>query len=76
MKYGYICMSCGATIPYGVNKDGECKLCSRGMHVNVRQQIATKIRQRQIKKNLFVNIDDTMILKEIRKALGKYRGSF
>jgi len=75
-KYGYICMTCGNSIPYGVNKDGECKLCAKGLHGNIRHQISQKINKRQMKKNEFVNIDDTMILKEIRRTLGSHKGNF
>lgn len=32
-KYGYICLNCGRTINYGVDKDGNCKQCSRGKKV-------------------------------------------
>ena len=33
-KYGYICMTCGKTIPKGVNKDGECTKCARNQRGN------------------------------------------
>lgn len=73
MKYGYICMNCGRTIPYGVNSDGECKFCaSRTGHSMTDFWIAVdKIHARQREKNSFENIDDTMVLKELKRYLKK-----
>lgn len=70
MKYGYICMTCGSTIPYGVNKDGECKICAGNYSRIVANKLAYKIRQNQARRNDFVNIDDDMLIAKLKKMAG------
>lgn len=69
-KYGYICMTCGKTIPEGVNKDGECKMCANHYAPSQVRMAVERLHQRQVSKNLFTNIGTTEIMRELKKIRG------